>query len=535
MLQRPARGTAAQISASPEGIVNLKGVTFTTCPKYDDSWLIRAGSIVLDTGTQVGTARGARIDFMGVPLLYSPWLSFPLDTGRKSGFLFPTIGNTSSSGAQLSLPYYFNIAPNQDFTFEPTLYSKRGADLGGDYRLLNSWQRGELQWNYLPYDSVYGASRSRVQLNDVAELPRDYRLTLDAQNVSDSLYFQNFAQSPEGTSTAFLNRSALLSYRDEHWLLNAQAQQYQTIDDTLPVDDRPYARVPQLVLGSRYSYDFLRYGFDSEVVNFQHAAGAIGPEGWREDLMPQASLDFTGAGYFLRPALAWRYTAYQLDELLPGEVHAPSRSLPLASVDTGLLFEKATGSRNQRTLTLEPRVLYLYVPYRNQDQLPVFDTAIPDLTPVQLFSTNRYVGPDRVSDANQASVGVTSRLLDAGDGRQFLAATIGQTYYFSTPRVTLPGETPITGKRSDFVAQLSVAAFQHWSANMGVQWDPNQGSERTLVNLQYKPAPDAVINLAYRYMRFTQPPEDVQGIVPIQCVPFGSPQPPAAPGQPPTA
>jgi LPS-assembly protein len=516
-------------------VVNLKGVTFTTCPKYDDSWLIRAGSIVLDTGTQIGTARDARIDFMGVPLLYSPWLSFPLDTGRKSGFLFPTVGNTSSSGVQLSLPYYFNIAPNMDFTFEPTEYSKRGPDLGGDYRLLTSRQHGELQWNYLPWDSVYGASRSRVQLNDVAELPLDSRLTLNAENVSDPLYFQNFAQSPQGTSTAFLNRSALLSYRDEHWQVGAQAQQYQTIDYTLPVDDRPYARVPQLAVASRYTYDdFLHYGFDSEVVNFQHAAGAIGPQGWREDVMPQASLDFTGAGYFLRPAFAWRLTAYQLDDLLPGEVHAPSRSLPLASVDSGLVFEKPTGSRNQRTLTLEPRVQYLYVPYRNQDQLPVFDTAVPDLTPVQLFSTNRYVGPDRVSDANQVSVGVTSRLLDAVDGRQFLAATIGQTYYFSMPRVTLPGETPITDKRSDFVAQLAVTAFQHWSADMGVQWDPQTGgSERTLVNLQYKPAPDAVINLAYRYQRFTQPPEYVQGIVPIACVQVGSPQPPPAPGQPP--
>ena len=534
MHQRSARGTAAQISATPDGVVSLRGVTFTTCPLHNDAWLIRAGSIVLDTRTEVGTGHDAKIDFMGVPILYTPWLSFPLDNERKSGFLFPTIGNTSQSGVQLSTPYYFNIAPNQDFTFEPTIYSKRGVDLGGDYRLLTAQQHGELDWNYLPWDAVYGASRSRVQLTDVAELSHDYRLTLDAEAVSDPLYFQNFAQSPQGTSTAFLNRSALLSYRDEHWLLDAQAQQYQTIDYTLPVDDRPYARVPQLVVGSRYSSaDFLRYGFDSEVVNFQHAAGAVGPEGWREDIMPQASLDFTGAGYFVRPALAWRFTAYQLDELLPGEVHAPTRSLPLASVDSGLLFEKPTGSRNQRTLTLEPRLMYLYVPYRNQNEIPVFDTAVPDLTPMQLFRTNRYVGADRVSDANQVSVALTSRLLDAGDGRQFLSATIGQTYYFSTPRVTLPEEAPLTGKRSDFIAQLSVAAFQNWNANMGVQWDPNQGSERTLIDVQYKPAPDAVVNLAYRYERFTQPPEYVDGIVPIPCVQVGAPQPPSAPGQPP--
>jgi LPS-assembly protein len=166
-------------------------------------------------------------------------------------------------------------------------------------------------------------------------------------------------------------------------------------------------------------------------------------------------------------------------------------------------FERLAGSRDQRKITLEPRLLYLYVPYRNQDQLPVFDTAVPDLNPVELFRTNRYVGADRVSDANQLSAGITTRLLDAGAGRQFLAGTFGQTYYFQTPRVTLPFETPISGKRSDFVAQIALTAFQDWSADIDVQWDPsNQRSERTLMNVQYKPAENSVINLAYRYQRF---------------------------------
>jgi LPS-assembly protein len=535
--QRSARGAAADISASPNGIVRLQGVTFTTCPLPNNSWLIKADSIELDTNTHIGTGRDARVDFMGVPLVYLPWMSFPLDNERKSGFLFPVIGNTSSSGVQLSTPYYFNIRPNMDFTFEPTLYSKRGIDLGGDFRFLTAQQHGELQWNYLPDDMVFGGSRNRIQLNDVAELPAQLRLTLDAQSVSDTLFFQDLSQSPQGTSTAFLNRSALLSYRDDHWRIDGQAQQYQTIDDTLPVDDRPYARVPQLFVGSRYGYaDHLHYGFDSEVVNFQHAAGAVGPNGWREDLMPQGSLDFSGAGYFLRPALAWRFTAYQLDDLLAGETHAPTRNLPLASVDSGLQFEKRTGSRLQRTLTLEPRLMYLYVPFRNQQQLPVFDTAIPDLNPTQLFSTNRYVGPDRVSDANQVSIGLTSRLLDAADGRQFLAATIGQTYYFETPRVTLPQEAAPSGRRSDFVAQLSVSAFQNWTAEAGVQWDPvEQRSERTLINLQYKPAPDSVINVAYRYERFVLPAEYVQGIVPIACQSPDTPPAPPVAGQPPAA
>ena len=521
--QRSARGTAADMTVTPAGLVSLKGVTFTTCPEHHEAWQIKADSIVLDTRNQLGTGRNARIDFMGVPLMYLPWLSFPLGGERKSGFLFPTVGNTSSSGLQLALPYYWNIAPNADFTFLPTEYSRRGLDLGGDLRFLTQNQHGELQWNFLPDDTAFRGSRSRVQLNEVAELPDDFRLTIDAQNVSDPLYFQDFSQTPEGTSTAFLERRATLSYRDEHWTVDGEAQQYQTLDDTLPVDERPYARVPRLAVGGRYTvYDIVHYGFDSELVDFRHGGGATGPTGWRGDLMPAVSLDITGPGYFLRPALAWRLTQYELSDLLPGETGSPSRTVPIASLDTGLVFERETGSHNQRRLTLEPRIVYLNVPYRNQDQLPVFDTALPDLTPVELFSTNRYVGADRVSDANQMSLGVTSRLLDARDGRQFLAATLGQTYYFEIPRVSLPGETPISAPHSDFVAQLALTAFQDWSADMALQWDPqNKRSERTQINLQYKPTSEAVINLAYRYQRFVQEPVFIQG-VPVPCAPLGA-------------
>ena len=520
MKQRAARGAADSMQLTPDGLLRLEGVFFTTCPAAaHPAWDLKASSITLDTRNGVGTGRNARVDFFDVPIVYLPWLSFPLSSERKSGFLFPSIGNTSTSGAQLAVPYYWNIAPQADFTFQPVEYSKRGPDLGGDLRFLSADQHGELQWNFLPNDQVFHGSRSRVQLDDVVELPADVRLTLDAQNASDTGYFQDFSQTPAGTSTSFLDRSATFSYRDEHWSIDAQAQQYQTIDTTLLAEERPYARVPRIVADGYYTaLGLIHYGFDSEVVNFEHSARSTPgvpplPTGWREDLYPALSLDLSGPGYFFRPAAAWRATFYELANTLPGASSSPSRNLPIDSLDTGLVFERQTGSRDQRTLTLEPRLLYLYVPYRNQDSLPVFDTGIPDLNPVELFRTNRYVGADRVSDADQLSVGVTSRLLDAQTGRQFLAATFGQSYYFETPRVTLPGETPITGKHSDMVAQLALTAFQNWSADAGVQWDPqNQRSERTQVNLQYKPQSDAVINLGYRYERFQQVPEFVQGV-----------------------
>jgi LPS-assembly protein len=529
LLQRPARGTAQTMNLTPEGILNLKDVTFTTCPPNDKSWLLTAKDITLDTRAKVGEASHARIDFKGVPIIYLPRLSFPLGDERKSGFLYPTIGTRSSVGFELAVPYYWNIAPNMDFTAQPIVYSRRGIDLGGDFRYLEPGSRGELSWNYLPYDMVYAGSRSDVRLRNTADLTHNLRFVVDAETVSDPLYFQDFSQGPEGTSTAFVERRGTFSYRDDHWRIDGEAQEYETIDNTLAEVNRPYARVPSLSAGADFGWgprSLLRYGFDSEFTNFDrdvtHIANCTPPPGfvspcvtgWRADVTPTVSLNLGGPGYYLRPALAYRATQYELDNTLPGENARPSRALPIASVDTGLQFERDLGSTGYRKVTLEPRMLYLYVPYRNQNDLPVFDTALPDLVPVELFRTNRYVGADRVSDANQVAMGLTSRLLDGHNGRQFLALTIGQIYYFEAPRVVLPYEVPQTGTRSDFVTQLAINAFKDWSSNIGLVWNPQTSqTERTDVNIQYKPAPDKVINLAYRFERGTIHPASQCNII----------------------
>lgn len=519
--QRAARGSAEAMKLTPQGVIDLKGVRFTTCPKAEEAWQIRAKSVTLDTGARIGEARAATVDFEGVPILYLPWLSFPLSGERKSGFLYPTIGNNSRSGASVSVPYYWNIAPNADLTFEPIVYSRRGVDLGGELRFMDSNDRGALTWNALPHDNVFGSSRSRVKLTNAMELPGHFRFSIDAENVSDTHYFEDFAQGPEGTSTAFVQQQAAVTYRDEHWKVDGQIQHYRTTDYTLDEVDRPYARLPSLAVDGDFGWgpaEQLRYGFQSEVVNFQRTIDRIDPlngqpvcegpvptpcvNGLRIDVMPEATLNFDAPGYFVRPGFAWRATQYRLDDTQPGQDRAPLRTLPIASFDTGLVFEREAGSHDQRRVTLEPRLLYLYVPYRNQDRLPLFDTGLPDLDPVELFRNNRYVGADRIGDANQVSVGITSRLLNARDGRQFLTATVGQIYYFTNPRVLVPGEIPRTDNRSDFVAQLALTAFQDWSADVGVQWNPqNSRTERSEVNVQYRPSGQSVVNVGYRYQR----------------------------------
>ena len=539
LLERPARGSADTMSLTPEGILDLKQVTFTTCPANDQSWSLDAKQITLDTRAKIGEAHDAKIEFKGVPILYLPWASFPLGDERKSGFLFPTIGSSSRGGVELAVPYYWNIAPNMDFTAEPIEFSRRGIDLGGDFRYLEPGTHGELRWSYLPNDTVFGGSRSDVRLRNLADLTDNLRFSVDAENVSDSQYFQDFSQGPEGTSTAFVERRATFSYRDPHWRVDAIAQQFQTIDDTLVLPNRPYERMPSLSANADYGWgpgNLVRYGFDSEITNFDrdigHLAdctivptGTLSPciTGWRIDATPTVSLNLQGPGYFVRPAIAYRATQYELENTQPGEARSPSRALPIASFDTGLQFERDLDSGANRRITLEPRMLYLYVPYRNQNHLPVFDTALPDLVPVELFRTNRYVGSDRVSDADQVAYGVTSRLLDGHDGRQFIAVTVGQVYYFETPRVLLPYEAPLAGSRSDTVTQLAINAFKDWNSNISLQWNPQESRfERADINIQYKPDVDKVVNLAYRFERGTIHPASQCNILDTTATPLNS-------------
>jgi LPS-assembly protein len=502
MLQQPSRGHAGRLSLDKAGVLQLDDVTYTTCPPESTDWQINADSVQLDTARQTGVARRARVEFMGVPIIYLPWISFPVGPARKSGFLFPSVGSSSRGGLQFSAPYYFNLAPNYDLQLEPTLYTRRGLDLRSDFRFLTERSRGTLDANFLPHDHARGGDRSRVAFSSVTALPGDWRLRIGAENVGDVYYFEDFAQGADGTSIAFLPRQAELSYRDEHWRSGAVLRNFQTIDRGLAAIDRPYTELPRLYSSGawrRGGWLPLEYGFDSEAIDFRRT---VGVQGWRLDLQPHAQLRYEGAGYFLRPALAFRSTTYQLTDTAPAQNSSPSRNLPVASLDTGLLFERAAGASGRRRVTLEPRLLYLYVPYRAQDGLPVFDTGTPDLNWVELYRTNRYVGADRVGDANQLSAGVTTRLYASDSGTRFLSATLGQTFFFTQPRVLLPDELSRGRQSSDLIAQLELRAFENWSVDLGTQWNHHDvRSEKSEVRLQYRPANRSVVNLGYRFQR----------------------------------
>lgn len=502
------RGSATEISATRDGEVALDDVRYTTCPVGNEDWVIRASDININQQHGIGVGHGVRLDFKGVPIFYTPFISFPVGDERKSGFLFPVIGNSGRSGYMVSAPWYWNIAPNYDATFVPTWYSKRGALLDTQFRYLSDVGQGELNAQYLPHDDSFGSSRSLLQFTDKSDFTEHLRLNIAAANASDSQWFEDFGLGPEGTSVSYLSRNAALTYLTDNWLVVGRMQNYQTIDDQrIAPQDRPYTLLPQIAAhASLPDQPFgLNFGLDMELANFERGlddAIALNEKGWRADIAPEIRMPLRGSGVYLEPAASWRYTTYDLDNRRADESSSPHRSLPILSVDGGMTFERPSGSRQQRVQTLEPRFMYLYVPYRSQDNLPLFDTGAADLNLVELFRTNRYVGADRMSNANQVSIGMTSRLLSAATGQQYLTATVGQAYYFDEPKVALPNETLNDRETSDLIAELTLTAYRNWNVRMGVQYDPSESrSEKGDVLFQYQPRHDQVMNLGYRFRR----------------------------------
>ncbi|MDP9009732.1 MAG: LPS assembly protein LptD [Pseudomonadota bacterium] len=437
LMNRNGRGFAKDIDLRPDGKVALENVRYTSCPVGNEDWSLSASDINLDTKLQAGVAHHVTMRFKDVPIFYTPYISFPLGDERKSGVLFPSLGHSGSNGFDAEVPYYFNLAPNYDLTFTPGLLTARGVQVAEDFRYLTASSRGQLDATFLPNDKQQHDNRSYLRYTDVTDIKHGMRFDADIASVSDSNYFQSFAVGTEQTSVTFLQRRVDLLYYDDIWRVRGQLQNFQTIDITVGAADRPYSRVPRIQGSALYPIENsnFEFVFESEAVNFLRG---VGPTGVRLNLSPELRWSSRGQGYFFEPAFGYDFTQYDLQDAGIGRPSTPSRALPYARLDTGLKFEREAGAQGQRTQTLEPRIVYSYVPYRNQDELPIFDSGLPDLNLTELFRTNRYVGSDRIGDANQVALAVTTRLFDTLSGTQYLSATVGQIRYFSIPRVRLP-------------------------------------------------------------------------------------------------
>lgn len=496
--KRAGRGNARRIDFLGEKHERLTDSRYTTCAVGQDDWFLRVKDLDLDRTTEVGTARNASVEFMGVPLLYLPWVSFPLSDKRKTGFLPPTIGTTGRSGLEISVPYYWNIAPNMDATFVPRVLSKRGIQLQNEFRYLWPTFVGELHADLLPHDRAFGNNREFLALRHDHNLSRGWTGRLNFQRASDDNYFRDLSTRVADTSTTNLPRDAELRYGNEFWTFTTRMLSYQTLQDPDPAKriEIPYRLRPQLLLlGSKPDYYGADLHLESELTQFSHPSKT---DGQRFLLYPSISYPLANNFSYITPKLGYHYTRYKLTDNVTGDSQL-SRDVPIFSVDSGMFFEREFNYKlRPYRQTLEPRFYYVHIPFRDQSQFPKFSTSESDFNFAQIFTENQFVGGDRINDANQLTAALTSRFIEDETGIERLRAAIGQRYYFEKQQVTLDNPAR-DGLSSDILAALSGQLSSKWSLDLAVQYNPDKNrTEKFSAGARYNPGPGKVINLAYR-------------------------------------
>jgi LPS-assembly protein len=504
-----ARGEAALARLEGRKTSSFEDITYTTCRPGSNDWLLEAKDLRLDRSTGVGRVKSAKLRLGTVPVAYVPRLSFPIDDRRKSGFLLPSIGTSDNTGFDVSTPYYFNIAPNYDATFTPRLMAKRGIMLGGEFRYLTQSHSGRLRGQIVPDDrdagpdepSLRGAFSGQHRGTLAPRLSTD----INVNYASDERYLEDFGNRLEVSSTRQLERRGDLSYRGQDWSLRGRVQYFQTMDESIAEQNRPYIRMPQFLFRLRKPRQplGLTYNLNSEYVYFNHSSSDK-VTGHRFALVPAMSLPLRRSFGHLIPKVRADYRYYDLTNAGPGLADSRSLLLPGFSLDGGLVFERFAGWFGNASLqTLEPRLFYLYTPYKNQTDLPVFDTTEIDFNFGSLFRENRFTGRDRIGDANQLTLALTSRTLSEDTGKELLRASIGQIYYFRDLRVQLPGQPVDTNNSSTLASEVGARLSGNWSTHASLFWNPHDGgfAEKGAALLHYQSPGNRIVNIGYRYNR----------------------------------
>jgi len=579
LLQQRGNGTAASADMSDADHGKMLDGTFSTCDPDARQWYLHANELDMDKVANEGRAHGVSLYYKDVPFFWFPYLSFPLSNERQSGFLAPHIGYSSHRGLVIGAPYYLNLAPNYDATLEPRVSTERGAMLAGQFRYLDAADKAQIDFNFVPHDNEAANERAQYaatppafqgpaspvdipdrryafQIRDWSQFSTNWGAAIDIERVSDKQYFQDYGDSLTASATALLGSSAYLNGRGTWWNASFGADALQITQTTLSNAAQPYMRLPRATFqGEHPLLGGLVWGVNSEYVDFRRGPiDLVGPtpgsiqsvsslEGQRVDLFPYLAYPVETAGYFIRPQLGLRYTSYDLNDLAaynatqpgaPAFTHtSPTRSTPIFSLDAGLVFERPlTAFGTALTQTLEPRLYYLRVPYRDQTDLPLFDTQLPSFDFPSLFRSNSFVGADRQSNANNLTLALTSRLIDTASGDELFSASIGQIHYFSPQRVQLPGVPEVDYSGSDFVGELDLRLNDNWDVKWDQQYNPNSRildpqtqmlvenlhrTDLSAFSVQHRFGAEGTINFSYRFRRGLLEQVDTSALVPLNA------------------
>lgn len=508
------RGNAEVMHLEGKQKYSFEGASYTSCPAGNDDWLLKMGDLELDRNTQIGTAYNARIEFMGVPILYTPWMNFPLNDQRRSGLLGPLLGSTNTGGSEITLPFYWNILPNYDATFSPRLIQKRGTLFDNEFRYMGNSYTGKIDYGELLNDRLAQRDRSHSSLLHMQNFGSGFTGSLNLNEASDDAYFRDLSPIPSIATQKHLLREGAVTYSGGGWwTASARAQSYQTLQDPDALVSLPYRRLPQVNLGAQRVLGGSIATLNAEYVYFYHPTlvlvdGTKLVNGSRVVFYPSVAYPLVNdPAYYLTPKLGVHSTQYSLENNDTWTESKFDRTLPIFSMDSGMTLERdITANKLEYVQTLEPRIYYVNIPYTDQSMLPNFDSGAAAFSFMQMFTENRFLGSDRIGDADQVTAALTSRLLESETGNERLRVAIGERFSRQTPRVTLavPYATTVvptaTTNQSDVLLSVGGRVTNTLSLDSLAQYNPNESrTEMFAANARYKPESGKVFNLGYRY------------------------------------
>jgi LPS-assembly protein len=506
LISTGARADAEKTEFQGKDLLKFFNTRYSTCRRGDDSWYLQAAQIDIDNNEGVGTARNAYVVFQGVPLLASPYLQFAINEQRRSGFLTPSFGVSSIRGVEIDTPYYWNIAPNRDYTLTPRVLSKRGLQLGNEFRYLEPGYNGITLLDLMPNDRANGKRRWALDSRHSQQFKAGWSGYWSVARASDDSYFDDFSRSVVPISTRQLAQEGGISYGASWWSASTRIQKFQVLQDTKRSIGIPYERVPQIsARGQRYDLGGFDLGAEADYTRFAHPTQVTGS---RAVLMPYISYPIVTPFWSFTPKTSLNLASYSLDRtrLAAGSPLRASfqRAIPTFSLDTSLTFERDTRWFGSDLLqTFEPRLFYVKTPYKDQTAAPLFDTGVPDLNFAQLFSENRFSGLDRVADADQLTVAVSSRFIEPDSGTERLRATVGQRFYFENQRVNATTSNSVSvAQKTDFLVSLGGQITRAIAADATAQFDATSNrATRSSAGVRYSPVSGQFVSATYRLVR----------------------------------
>lgn len=514
-LRNDAHGQATRVDFLDDQRVVIQDATFTTCKRlpaadWIPDWILHAGTLRLDNGENEGSAEMAVLRFKNVPLLPVPHLTFPLNEQRKSGFLPPTVGLDNVNGLELAVPYYWNIAPNRDATFTPTVMRKRGINLGTEFRYLESDYNGSARFDWMPSDALRNKSRWGANLSHKGHINSDWTkagiaLGLSLNRVSDNDYWRDFNRSNLSLTQRLLANDLTLAWQNGSFSNGVRVLKWQTLQDPGAQITPPYDRLPQLTTRytRRMAYN-VNVALDADYTRFVSDTSLTGqPNAERAFANLQVELPWTGAAGNITPKMSLHATQYRFETPLTTGENQVSRVVPTFSLDSTLVFERDSHLFGRNLIqTLEPRAFYVHTPFRDQNRLPNYDSAARDFNLSSIFAENAFIGNDRIADSELLTLGLTSRSLDPQTGAESARVGVAQRLRFADQKVTLPGGSTVAERISDVLVGGSVNWDPRWMFDGTVQYNQHiNRSIRSTLGTRYRPGSFRTVSVAYRFQR----------------------------------